>query len=343
MTEPPPSFAPANPRPRPTLPTPPSPPADRQVEPGPGVDEGRAGTASPLSPGSPISPTSAPEPTDGIAESDARPATTPPRIRPARLNRRTPPVELPGPPARPAPTVSTGLADRLAERSAALRARRMRLVGIGAGALLVLGFLGWVVGFSPWLALEESEIAITGGSAQASTEEIAAFVTPAVGTPIARLDTAGMVAGIESIIGVKEATITRSWPHGLEVDVVARKPEAAVEHEGAYVVVDADGVELNHLEEAPEGLPVVEVPIGDLTGPTVEAALTVMASLADDVEVAAVSATGPESIRLELADGARVEWGSAEESDLKAAVLETLLQVEASVYNVAEPLSPTTS
>src|SRR5699024_9160542 len=156
---------------------------------------------------------------------------------------RTPPLRLPEPAADPrtaAPEVSTGLAERLAERRAALRARRMRIVAIAGAAAVLLGFAGWVVGLSPWLALRESEITITGGSEQASTEEIAALVTPAVGTPLARLDTGAMVESIESIIGVKEATISRSWPHGLEVDVTARTPVAAISQEGEFVVVDAD-------------------------------------------------------------------------------------------------------
>lgn len=345
MPDLPPSFAPANPRPRPKLERPEArtETPERQRDqasahrPAPAVPR----TGSPVSAASPVSPASATSPAS-VSSAAEPPGTGLRRILPARLDRRTPPVHVPEP-AASSPVVSTGLADRLAERRAALKARRVRLVAIGAAAVVLLGFAGWIVGFSPWLALEESEITITGGSEQASTQEIAEHITPAVGTPLARLDTGAMVEGIESIIGVKEVTISRSWPHGLQVDVVARKPVAAVKNSDEYVVVDADGVELNHLAEAPEGLPVVNVPIDETTGETVTGALTVMAALPGDVEVSEVAATGPDGIRLTLADGATVEWGSADDSEMKAAVLETLLQVGAEVYNVAEPLSPTTS
>ena len=51
-----------------------------------------------------------------------------------------------------------------------------------------------------------------------------------------------------------------------------------------------------------------------------------------------------ESATIELhGDGATVKWGDATESDLKAAVLQTLRQVGASTYDVSAPRSPVTS
>mgnify|MGYP001680284448 FL=1 len=44
-----------------------------------------------------------------------------------------------------------------------------------------------------------------------------------------------------------------------------------------------------------------------------------------------------------LSDGARVRWGDASESALKARVLKVLLSQRASVYDVSSPHAPTTS
>ena len=46
-------------------------------------------------------------------------------------------------------------------------------------------------------------------------------------------------------------------------------------------------------------------------------------------------------ISLELTGGATVVWGSADESEDKAAVLEVLLRQKASVYDVTAPGRPT--
>ena len=48
-------------------------------------------------------------------------------------------------------------------------------------------------------------------------------------------------------------------------------------------------------------------------------------------------------VTLVLSDGARVRWGDASESALKARVLKVLLSQRASVYDVSSPHAPTTS
>jgi len=57
----------------------------------------------------------------------------------------------------------------------------------------------------------------------------------------------------------------------------------------------------------------------------------------DHVEVASMDA-----IELVLSNGKQVQWGSAAQSALKARVLATLLEVNASVYDVSVPEQPTT-
>ena len=54
------------------------------------------------------------------------------------------------------------------------------------------------------------------------------------------------------------------------------------------------------------------------------------------------SAESPESVKLELQDGSEVLWGSADDAELKASVLTTLLQVGADHYDVSIPTAPLT-
>ena len=60
--------------------------------------------------------------------------------------------------------------------------------------------------------------------------------------------------------------------------------------------------------------------------------------------VATVTAETPDDVRLELAEGATVVWGSAEESALKSTVLGRLMQAAppdtVGRYDVSAPLSP---
>ena len=56
--------------------------------------------------------------------------------------------------------------------------------------------------------------------------------------------------------------------------------------------------------------------------------------------------TGQDTVHLVLADGAQVEWGSADDTALKARVLQTLRAAPASagaaVYDVSAPTMPIT-
>ena len=74
--------------------------------------------------------------------------------------------------------------------------------------------------------------------------------------------------------GVREARVTREWPQGLAVVLVAREPVAAVPEQPAatpgapagpagFALLDMDGVQVGRVDAAPEGLPVVDVPVGD--------------------------------------------------------------------------------
>jgi len=55
-----------------------------------------------------------------------------------------------------------------------------------------------------------------------------------------------------------------------------------------------------------------------------------------------VVATSRDNVELALKSGSRVRWGSAEELEFKAQVLEALLSRRAEMYDVSAPGLPTT-
>ncbi|WP_420110728.1 cell division protein FtsQ/DivIB [Pseudactinotalea sp.] len=241
--------------------------------------------------------------------------------------------------------VVTGLSDRLAERQRARRRLRIRAIVAAVIAALLLVGAGYVLLASPLVALKVDEVQVSGANEIASAEEVLAVAQRYDGQPLLRLDTGGLREELLTIVGVREATVQREFPHGLAITIEPRVPVATVEHEGGYVLLDADGVELAATEEPHDGVPVVQVPVGtEATADALDAVLTVMAALPQGIleRVATASATSAHEVEFELSDGARVVWGSADDNDLKAAVLESLLPVEAELYDVSAPLSPIT-
>jgi cell division protein FtsQ len=118
-----------------------------------------------------------------------------------------------------------------------------------------------------------------------------------------------------------------------------------VEIGGRLQGMDADGVVFRDYARAPAGLPRVET--GATTGSEAlrEAAL-VVASLPSDLlaSVDHVEAATVDEISLQLRDGRTVEWGSVEESELKARVIADLLVARrAQHYDVSVPGQPTTA
>lgn len=272
--------------------------------------------------------------TSKSAAKAAGPGSTPPRATALTTS------------ARDRPRVTAQFVERLAERRAAVRRLRWRTIALVAAGVLVLALLAYVVLFSSLLALRSGEIEVTGTNQIVSDEEVLAIVTPTDGTPLARLDTAGLAEELTTIVGVREAHLERDWPHGLHVSIEPRVPVATVADGDEFAVLDGDGVVLSREAEPAEDLPLVDVPLGEEdTAASLTAVLEVLDALPEDLlaEVVAASAPSPNQVSFELPDEVEVFWGSSAENPLKVQVLETLRQVEATGYDVSAPRAPITN
>ncbi|GAB6984711.1 cell division protein FtsQ/DivIB [Nocardioides pyridinolyticus] len=231
---------------------------------------------------------------------------------------------------------------RFARRQWARRWLAWKPVLVVVLVLLLAVLLGWLVYFSSVLSVKGVDVQ---GVQQLSAQQIRAVAAVPEGEALATVDLDRIRARVQALAPVKSADVTREWPDQVLITVVEREPVAVVEIAGSLQGMDEDGVVFRSYAQAPPDLPRVET--GSSTGSDAlrEAALVVaalpadLAATVDHVEVATV-----DEITLSLRDERLVRWGSAEDSDLKAAVLADLLAArpDASTYDVSVPGTPST-
>lgn len=218
------------------------------------------------------------------------------------------------------------------------------------GGVAVLVGLGWLFFFSPVFVAESAEIRVEGVADYVDAEAVDEVLAGPVGVPLPRIDTVSLRDDLLGVRGVADATVGRSWPHGLDVEVTPRVPVAAVPAEDGALLLDDDGVVVVTVESAPESLPVIEIPVDDeaARARSMRAALVVLNTLPvamrDDVR--SVSAATQDDVVTQMRDGTRVEWGSADQVELKIAVLEELQRTPAAegarTFDVSSPTRPIT-
>lgn len=250
----------------------------------------------------------------------------------------------------PRPTVLAS-EERFAERARLHRRLTRRRAGWATAGVVAAGAVGWLLFGSPVLALELTEVQVVGQGTVVDPASVLAVVEPYDGKPLPALDAVELRRQILDVPGVRAAEVSRDWPHGLRIELVSREPVAAVPVAAAdgegVVLLDVEGVPVGRAPEAPAGLPVITVPVGDDVRP-MTAVLAVLQALPPELadQVVAASAGTEDTVSLTLADGARVEWGSADQSALKARVVLTLrgapAGAAAAVIDVAAPTMPIT-
>ena len=243
------------------------------------------------------------------------------------------------------------------ERAPLTRARKLLYT---ASALAIIAVLYVVlVFFSPLLATQKITVR---GASLLETTQVEQKLEPLRGVPLTRIDE----KKVRELIGqdnvIRSVQVESRPPHELVVTLKERTAVAVVKQGDTYHTVDSDGVSL--LESATQ--PDTSVPLVRFSGDdpqtsaefhTISTALSAMPSelLA---QVKEVGATSTSSITLTLRDNTTVQWGTAEESELKAKVLLSLRQAIAkraqeetsseaqtqkvTVYDVSAPRVPVT-
>ena len=243
------------------------------------------------------------------------------------------------------------------ERAPLTRARKLLYT---ASVLAIIAVLYVVlVFFSPLLATQKITVR---GASLLETTQVEQKLEPLRGVPLTRIDE----KKVRELIGqdnvIRSVQVESRPPHELVVTLKERTAVAVVKQGDTYHTVDSDGVSL--LESATQ--PDTSVPLVRFSGDdpqtsaefrTISTALSAMPSelLA---QVKEAGATSTSSITLTLRDDTTVQWGTAEESELKAKVLLSLRQAIAkraqeeksseaqtqkvTVYDVSAPRVPVT-
>ena len=227
---------------------------------------------------------------------------------------------------------------RLQLRRRDQRRRRGLTWLIGALALVLLIGAVYVVAFSP--ALSARAVTVNGAKVLSKTEVLDAAGVPA-GTPLVWIDPDKVAERVSGLPAVAEVTVSRDWPDKVRIAVTERRPRLAIPAGGGYLLADGSGVVFQAVENAPSGLVVVEA------DPNSQQVLvdvgTVFSALSGTTagKVSRLEAPTQDGIVLRLRDGSRVVWGSAEDSALKSQVLDAMLPLGGTVFNVSAPGFPT--
>lgn len=216
------------------------------------------------------------------------------------------------------------------------------VVGI---AVVTLGFAGWVVFVSSWLAVDKVTVS---GEHTIPANVLIKTAGITTGTPMARVNLDRVTEQIAALPAVAHASAHRSWPHTIAITVIERRPVANVSRAGTWWVMDKGGTVFRQTPAPVAGLPLVDVASqaeADNAHEVLHEVGSVAASMPHSLSdrVRTIQARSMDSIELVLTDGRRVRWGSAAQSGRKVAVLSMLLRQPAHAYDVSAPASPTVS
>ena len=219
---------------------------------------------------------------------------------------------------------------------ASTRKRRVRRWIALAVVVVLVGVAVWVVWFSSLLTVREVRVL---GTTTVSADQVRTAADVPVRVPLARVDVDGIASRVETIPRVKSVEVRRGWPDVLVLVVTERTPLAVTKAGTSLTYLDDSGARFGSLTVAPRGMPLV-VASDDVAQ---QAALDVVGALPKALRdtTTTVTAKTRDDVVLTLADGVTVRWGSAEQSDRKAAVLAALLKVKAATYDVSAPDLPT--
>lgn len=215
------------------------------------------------------------------------------------------------------------------------------------GVVAGIGAALWLVLMSPFLEFDPADVEASGFGTVVDEAAVEAILETHDGTALAMLNTSHVESQIGELVGVSAVQVERVWPTGLRVAITPSEPVAAIPAAEGFALVTETGEQVNASDDAPTDLPVVDVPVGEDNERILSGVLGVLERTPADLRgrIENVQAETEDSIHFVLRDGPRVEWGSVDQTPLKAEVLQTLLDSEAAegatVIDVSAPTLPT--
>lgn len=226
------------------------------------------------------------------------------------------------------------------EETSSKRPSRKPLILAGLGVATAVGAVVYAIGWTSLMGISTIEVE---GNRTVTKESLIATAGIAKGTPMMAVDVRAATARLADLPQLASVDVRRDWPRTVVLVVTERQPVAAQKSAAGWQLLDGSGVPFAVSPERPKELPSVERSADEATN---TAMLHALSGMSDTVraQVARVSATSPDSIRLKMRKtGAIVNWGSAEQSEYKSEVLEILLSTRSGWYDVSNPDRPATA
>ncbi|MEU6662931.1 FtsQ-type POTRA domain-containing protein [Streptomyces sp. NPDC046821] len=250
------------------------------------------------------------------------------------------------------------------------------LILAGVGLVLLSAGVVWLLYGSQWLRAER---VTTSGTEVLTPAEVRAAAAVPVGAPMISVDTDAIADRLRrKLPRIDSVDVERSWPHGITLKVIERKPVLIVEKgakgdigqsgqsgvngesdakAGKFVEVDAKGVRFATVQKAPAGVPLLELTpdqagaFASLRRFGADALVREAVRIARDLpravahDTRAVKVRSYDSVSLDLAGGRTVAWGSGEKGRLKASSLVALMKAapKARHFDVSVPTAPASS
>jgi len=220
------------------------------------------------------------------------------------------------------------------------RKRRLRAAlpwAVGAGVVAVLGVLLWIVYGTAVFGVRS--VQVVGAEVLTPLQVQQAAAVP-MNEPLARVDLDRVRARVQGLAPVRKAIVSRGWPGTIKVEVVERTPAAAVPSgKEQWTLIDGEGVAYRTVSRLPAGLPLAQLAAPGPRDVNTRSALTVLASLTDDLreQLVDISVPAPAQIKLDLRNGRTVIWGDDTRSADKALVATALLKREGDTLDVSAP------
>ena len=208
-----------------------------------------------------------------------------------------------------------------------------KLVATIIGGLVVLGI---VVGLAVYLlpVFRVNNIEITGN--EHSTEE---QVEEAAGVPqgsnLLRVNAHETALKVSDLPWVDKATVGRSLPNTLVIELEERVVAAFVDAEDGPHLIDTKGREFIIDQPPAEAVEIT----GEWTSVTLSDPVEVLSAIPTELRtrIARLDVVEPFVMRVHMDDGRTITWGANEDNKNKARALATVLQMEGDNWNISNP------
>lgn len=202
-------------------------------------------------------------------------------------------------------------------------------------ALLVGG--AGVVWYSPVLGLRT--VVVDGSGAPDLAAQVRQAVGVPDGSPLIRIDVAGVRDRVAAVGPVASVSVRKQWPHSLVITVTERVPLAVTQADGHWWLLDATGKPYQQIASPPADLMPIQLATPGVGDRATLAALGILGSLTPKIrdQVRSIVAPNGYDISLALTGGRTVVWGSNSDNATKLLVLPALLRRPGTTYDITDP------